>query len=78
MVERIRGIVAEFANIRIEKIDDDSRFIGDMGIDSFQLLVLIDDIENLLEIEINEQVLWQLQTFGDVRRYIEKNYASNN
>ncbi len=72
MIERIKAMIAERAKLCVDQIHDDSRFIGDLGIDSFELLVLIADIEDLLGVEISEQVVWQLQTFGDVRAYLER------
>lgn len=74
MVEHIKNLIASRAEVSSDLINDDSRFVGDLGIDSFELMNLLSEIEDILGTEINERDIWGLQKFGDIRLFVENVY----
>ena len=45
-------------------------FIDDLGIDSMTMMEIVMMVESCLDIEIDNQDLMQLATFGDLRRFL--------
>ena len=74
MVEHIRELVSSYANVSADTINDNTRLVGDLGIDSFELINLLAEIEEQLGFELDEREVWNLQKFGDIKDYIVRVY----
>ncbi|AEY67419.1 acyl carrier protein [Clostridium sp. BNL1100] len=70
MIEKIKEILAKYAEVGIDKINDESRLVGDLGLDSMDLVDLVIDLEDEFGVEINDRDLWNIQTFGDIKIYL--------
>ena len=70
MIEKIKEILARYAEVGIDKINDESRLVGDLGLDSMDLVDLVIDLEDEFGVEINDRDLWNIQTFGDIKIYL--------
>ncbi len=72
MIEKIKEILARYAEVGIDKIKDESRLVGDLGLDSMDLVDLVIDLEDEFGVEINDRDLWNIQTFSDIKTYLSE------
>lgn len=73
MFEKVRDMIAEQLSLDPATITMESRFREDLKADSANRMVMIMLLEDTFNIEVDDDVLLQLNTVGDVVRYIEKN-----
>ena len=71
MKDRILEIIAEQFNVKVEDLDEDTNFVDDLNIDSIELLELVMTIEDEFDLELEDEVLENLTTVGDVIDYID-------
>lgn len=71
MFEEIRNIVAENLGVEEAEITIESSFKEDLKADSLDLFEMVMALEDNFSIEIPTEDLTQLETVGDVIRYIE-------
>lgn len=71
-LENLKGII-------ITQLDLDSSFsltedtdFSQIGLDSLDLVELIMTVEDFYDIEISDEELSEMQTFGDLVKYIDK------
>lgn len=71
-----RGIIARniddsFQEV-LEKADDNTRMIDDLGIDSLTMVEIAITLEDALDIELVDEELKELATLGDIRNHLVK------
>lgn len=71
MFEEIRKIVAENLGVEEAEITIESSFKEDLKADSLDLFEMVMALEDNFSIEIPTEDLTQLETVGDVIKYIE-------
>ncbi len=53
--EKLRKIIAKEAKIKPEDINDDSHILGDLGVDSADMISLLYDIEDEFGVEVSDE-----------------------
>lgn len=71
MKNKVLNIIAEQFNMNVADLKEDMSFSDDLNIDSIDLLELIMSLEEEFDIEINDEVLENIKTVGDVINYLE-------
>lgn len=71
MLEKLREIICEFADVKPEDITEETNIRTDLAIDSLSLLNLAVEIENEFELEVSDRDAMNLETVGDVLALIE-------
>lgn len=71
--ERLREIVFEKILVDKQSIVPEARFLEDLGVDSLDMLELVDAIEQAFEIEIPEGNIKNFDTVGRLCDFIEQN-----
>ena len=69
--EKLQSIIAQVLNMDPEEITMDSSFIDDLGADSLDLFEMVMAFEEEFEVEIPSEDLEQINTIGDVVKYLE-------
>jgi acyl carrier protein len=69
-VDKIREIIAERLDRKIEEITDNARFVDDLGADSLDLTELLMALEEEFNIEIDDEAN-AIETVGDAIKYIQ-------
>ena len=54
-----------------DKVTMDARLIDDLGADSANLMMLIMDLETEFDLTVEDEVLANIKTVGDIVTYIE-------
>lgn len=71
MFEEIKKIIAEQLNIAEDRINLESRFVEDLGVDSLDTLEMLMALEDNYSIQISNEDAQKLITVKDVVDYIE-------
>jgi len=78
--QRVREIIINQLNVNEEQVTPEASFLDDLGADSLDTVELImafeEEFSDEIEGEIPESEAEQLQTVGDVIKYLEKNVGS--
>lgn len=72
--EKVKKILAEQLNVKQEQLDNDTRLLETLDVDSLDVVELTLKFEDAFDIDIYEEALPQMKVVGDVIRYIEVNY----
>lgn len=72
MLEKVKETVAESLGADIETITEETSFKEDLGADSLDLFEMVMSLEESCGVEIPTEELEQMQTVGDVVKYLEE------
>ncbi len=68
--DKIKKIIAERLDRKIEEVTDDARFVDDLGADSLDITELLMALEEEFNIEIDDEAN-EIDTVGDAIKYID-------
>ncbi|NWH06330.1 acyl carrier protein [Desulfobacter latus] len=68
--EQLVKIVAEILEMKIDKIEDQSRFVEDLDAESIQSIELMAAFEEEFDIEMDEDEAMAVKTVGDAVTFI--------
>lgn len=69
--EQVRDMIASQLQVDPATVTAESRLVEDLKADSANVMVMILELENLFGIEVEDEVILNLKTVGDVAKYIE-------
>ena len=72
MFEKIVNVLSEYTEVPADEIAENSRFIDDLGMNSYNIMCAVGAMEDEFDIEVNESDVADIRTVGDVVKYIEK------
>lgn len=71
MLEQLKGIIGQYVEVKEEDIREDSRFIEDLGFNSYDFMTMIGEIEEEFDIEVSEREIINVKTVGEAVEYIK-------
>lgn len=71
MFEDFKKKLSEYVDTPIDEITEDSRFIEDLGLNSFEFMSLLGDLEEEYDVEVEEDEILNIKTVGEAVKYIE-------
>ena len=71
MFEQLKEIICNYVETDPDSITEDSRFIEDLGMNSYDFMCLIGELEATMEVQVEEQDVVNLSTVGDAIKYIK-------
>lgn len=71
MLEQIIELITNYVEVSAEKINEDSRFIDDLGFNSYDFMSFLGEIEDEFDVEIDEREAVKIHTVGEAAKYIE-------
>jgi len=72
-MDKLKMIISEYVDVPITDIDSDMSLKGDIGIDSFGLISMLNDIESAFDVSIPDSALSDFQTLNDLYSFIKDN-----
>ena len=69
MFDKIKEIICEYVEVDPETITEDSRFIEDLGFNSYDIMCMLGDAETEFDVEIDEEEIMKCKTVGDLLDY---------
>ena len=72
MFEEIKELINNYVNVSDDLITEDSRFIEDLGFNSYMFMSLLGEVEDEFDITVDEQEVIKLHTIKDAMEYFKK------
>jgi acyl carrier protein len=72
MYEKVLDLIASQLPVKRETITRQSRLLEDLGADSANVMILVMDLEQEFDIIVEDDVLGNIKTVGDIIDYLEK------
>lgn len=71
MIEKMREIICNYAEVSPEDITEESRLAEDLGLSSYDIMCILGDLENEFGVTVNEADIVDIRTVGEAVDYIE-------
>lgn len=71
MLDKMKEIICNYVEIAPEEITESSRLIEDIGLNSYDFMCMLGDLETEFGITVDENEIVNLQTVGEVIAYLE-------
>ncbi len=72
MFEKIKELIVNYVDADPATITEQSRFIEDLGFNSYMFMSLLGEVEDEFDITVDEQEVIKLHTIADAMDYIKK------
>lgn len=70
--DKVVELIANQLPVAKEKITRDARLLEDLNADSANVMILVMDLEQAFDLEVDDDVLAEIRTVGDIVDYLEK------
>lgn len=71
MLEDIKKILVETANVDGSKVTEEATLSEDLGIDSLDSVEIVLELESAYDIKIEDEEIQNLKTVGDIMKLVE-------
>lgn len=71
MFEKIKELVVNYVEVNPDDITLESRFIDDLGLNSYDFMCMLGDIEDAFGIAVDEAEIVNIRTVGEAIAYFE-------
>ena len=71
MFEELKEMICEYVEAEPEEIREDSRFVEDLGFNSYDFMSMIGEIEEHWDVEVDEREVVHVKTVKDAMEYIQ-------
>ena len=75
--EKVKEILDEYIEVNVEDITLQTRLIEDLGINSYEFMSIIGEIEEEFDFEVDEKAVLNIITIEDLLDYIS-NFTTEN
>ncbi len=65
-------MICEYVEVEPAEINEESRFIEDLGFNSYDFMSMVGEIEDTFDIEVEEREVVNVKTVGDAVKYIKE------
>ena len=72
-MDKLKEMISDYVDVPVSSIDDSMSLKGDIGIDSFGLISMLNDIESAYDVSIPDSALSDFQTLNDLFSFIKEN-----
>ena len=69
MFEKMKEIICNYVEVDPASITEDSRFIEDLGFNSYDIMCMLGDAETEFDIEIDQEQISSCRTVGELLKY---------
>ena len=70
MFEQMKEIIRNYVQVADEDIHEDSRFVEDLGFNSYEFMCLVGEVEDVFDIEVDEREAVKIKTVQEALHYI--------
>ncbi len=71
MFEQLKELICNYVDVAPEDIKPESKFIDDLGFNSYDFMSLLGELEETLDVQVDEQEVLGLHTVEDAVKYLE-------
>lgn len=70
MFEQMKEIIRNYVQVADEDIHEDSKFVEDLGFNSYEFMCLVGEVEDVFDIEVDEREAAKIKTVQEALHYI--------
>ena len=70
MFEELKELICEYVDVNPSDIKEESRFIEDLGFNSYDFMSMVGEIEGKFDVEVEEREVVNVKTVKDAVEYI--------
>ena len=71
MFEELKEMICESVDVEPGEIREDSRFVEDLGFNSYDFMSMVGEIEEHWDVEVDEREVVNVKTVKDAMEYIQ-------
>ncbi len=72
MLDQLKDIICQYVEVNREDISEESRFVEDLGFNSYDFMSMVGELEDAYDIEVEEREIVDIRTVGEAADYIKK------
>ena len=72
MLDEFKEMICQYVEVNADEIQESSRFIEDLGFNSYNFMSLVGEIEEKYDVEVDEREVVNVRTVGDAIKYIKE------
>ena len=72
MLDKMKEMIVQYVEVDADSITVDSRFIEDLGFNSYDIMCMLGDAEAEFDIEIDQEQIADCKTVGALLKYFEE------
>lgn len=72
MFEKLKEMICNYVDVDPDAITPESRFIEDLGFNSYDFMSLLGELEDALGVTVDENEVLKLYTVKEAAEYLEK------
>lgn len=72
MFEKIKELICNYVEVDADDITEDSKFIEDLGFNSYDFMSMLGDIEEEFGVTVDEEEILNVHTVGEAMTYLNK------
>lgn len=70
MLEKIKELICNYVEVSKDDITENSRFIEDLGFNSYDFISMLGDLETELDVTVDETEILDIHTVGEAVKYL--------
>ena len=70
MLEKIKDLICNYVEVNREDIKEESRFIEDLGFNSYDFVSMLGELEEELGVTVDENDVIEIHTVGEAVKYL--------
>lgn len=71
MLEKMKELICNYVEVSGEEITEESRFIEDLGFNSYDFISMLGDLETEFGVTVDEADVINIHTVGEAVKYLE-------
>lgn len=71
MLEKMKELICNYVEVSGEEITEESRFIEDLGFNSYDFISMLGDLETKFGVTVDEADVINIHTVGEAVKYLE-------
>lgn len=71
MLEELREVICNYVDAEPEDIQEDSRFVEDLGFTSYDFMSMVGELEERYDVEVDEREVVNISTVEEAIKYME-------
>lgn len=77
MYEKIKELICNYVEVDADDITENSKFIEDLGFNSYDFMSMLGDIEEEFGVTVDEEEILNVHTVGEAIDYLNKLKGEN-
>lgn len=72
MLEKMKELIVNYVDVNADDITEESRFVEDLGFNSYDFMSLLGELENEFDVTVDESDAIDIHTVGEAVKYLEE------